>query len=170
MLGKNSKVIVGGSNNDSDLRLRLKSAKTRSDNDITHKIQVIEGYPAFIATGSSVPVEDQTTFITGGTLHRQTTTRYHDVNSGFYVVPRLNSDQDRVTVEIRPRMDRPGTQQGSYETQQADSVISGRLGEWLTLGGVSQRTTDQQDGLLREAQTASRDERTIELRVELIAD
>jgi type II secretory pathway component GspD/PulD (secretin) len=166
MIGKQAKVIVGNPH-DSGLRLRIKEARTRSHLDATHTLQVLEGHPAFIATGQSVPIAEQTTIINNDTVHQQLTTRYKDVTSGFYVVPRINGSI--VTLEVSPHLTRPGNQQGRYEIQQAHTVVSGRLGEWITIGGVSRAAARNGDDILKHAQTASSDDRSIELLVEELA-
>jgi len=165
MIGKQAKVIVGQPRNDG-IRLRMKEARTRSQLDATHTLQVLEGYPAFIATGEAVPVPEQTTVINNNTLHQQITTRYKNVSSGFYVVPRINGA--RVTLEISPQMNRPGDIQGRYDIQQAHTIVSGRLGEWISIGGVSQSSVEKGHDLLKNSRTTNRDDRTMELLVEEI--
>ncbi|MCW8943764.1 MAG: hypothetical protein OQL27_03260 [Sedimenticola sp.] len=164
MIGKHAKVGVGNPTNNSSIQYRIRDARTSSDLDATHRIQVLEGYPAFITTGQSVPVPEQTTIVNNNTVHQQITTRYKNVTSGFYVVPRLNGD--RVTLEISPRLNRPGSQQGRYDIQQADTMVAGRLGEWIRIGGVNQQQRLDTNGLLRESRTSNRDNRTIELLVQ----
>ncbi len=163
MIGKHAKVIVGQPQDDG-VRLRMKQAKTRSDMDVTHTLQVLEGYPAFIATGQAVAIPEQTTLIHNNTLYQQRTTRYRNVTSGFYVIPRLQGS--RVTLEITPQMDRPGNSPGHYEIQQAHTTISGNLGEWIAIGSVNHETHEQERDLLKSTRTTSSDDRTMELLVE----
>lgn len=166
MVGKHAKVIVGDQNRDNSLRYRIRDARTKSDLDATHRIQALEGHPAFIATGQSIPIREQTTIINNSTVHQQMTTRYKNVTSGFYVVPRLNGQQ--ITLEISPHMNRPGNLNNNYDIQQAHTMVSGRLGEWITIGGVNQQLNRESSGILREAQTGNRSDQAIELRVDEI--
>lgn len=170
MLGKHAKVVVGNPRGGGN-RLRIQEARTESDLDATHTLRVLEGRPAFIATGESVPITEQTTIINDDTVHQQLTTRYQDVTSGFYVVPRINGSM--VTLEIGPHMARPGSPQtghkSSYQIQQAHSVVSGRLGEWITLGGVTRSAVGEDRTILKQARTTSGDDRLIELLVEEIS-
>jgi hypothetical protein len=69
----------------------------------------------------------------------------YDASSGFYVVPRVNGDY--VTLDIQQRNDRPGMQGGVINTQSADTVVRGRLGEWIDLGGVNTAGNSRQRGL-----------------------
>lgn len=91
-------------------------SSNRSQGGPVHRLRVNEGARGYIATGSG----------------------YGGSSSGFYVKPRLGGD--KVTFEISPfgRKSDP-YQHGSAQILQADSVISGRLGEWLPLGSVSQQ-------------------------------
>ncbi|OGT88506.1 MAG: hypothetical protein A2514_02480 [Gammaproteobacteria bacterium RIFOXYD12_FULL_61_37] len=106
---------------------------TSSDGD--QRIQTLEGRPAFIHSGSSIAVPERTTTLRGGAVITQRTTGYRDALQGFYVVPRVVSDQ--VTLEIHQQYDQPGGRRGTIQTQRADSVVSGRLGQWIGLGGIS---------------------------------
>lgn len=163
MIGK-GKVIVGQQGDREGLRYRLRESTTRSDRDITHRLRVNEGYPAFIATGQAIPLAEQTTIIDGRTVYQQRSTRYRQLSSGFYVTPRLNGDQ--VTLEISPGMERLAGEQGVYTTQEAHTRVSGPLGEWITIGGVSQLAGNSRNGVLNEARTSHADDRLIQVQVE----
>ncbi|MCW8906463.1 MAG: hypothetical protein OQL28_04375 [Sedimenticola sp.] len=163
MIG-NGKVIVGRQGTHPGVRYRLKESSTRSDRDITHRLRVTEGYPAFITTGQAIPVPEQTTVIDGRTVYQQRTTRYRQVSSGFYVTPRLNGD--RVMLDIGPRLERPSGEQDVFTNQQAHTRLSGPLGEWITIGGVSQQAGSSQDGVLNHARTANGDDRLIQVLVQ----
>lgn len=163
MVGKHAKVIVGQPQ-ENGVRLRMKEVRTKSHLDATHTLDVLEGYPAFIATGQAVPVAEQTTVINNNTVHQQHTTRYMNVSSGFYVVARVNGPM--VTLELSPRMNRPGIRQDHYDIQQAHTRVSGRIGEWINIGGVSGSTQGTGDGILKYSRTTNDDDRAIELLVE----
>lgn len=82
------------------------------------------------------------------------------------IIPRLNGEQ--VTIEISPQMNRPGSRQGIYEIQHAQTMVSGKLGEWIAIGGFNQQVRQTNHGLLREAQTNNCDNHSMELLVEEI--
>jgi type II secretory pathway component GspD/PulD (secretin) len=75
---------------------------------VDQRVQVLEGGRAFIFTGQS--------------------SDYRETASGFEAVPRLAGD--RVTIELAQRRETPARQQGLSTT------VSGRLGEWLEVGGA----------------------------------
>ncbi len=143
-------------------------AKITSTRDIENSadvqnIQVLEGNAAFIRAGQSVPVQSRT--VVRG-RHGTTVvedTQYQDVTSGFYVLPRVSGTQ--VTLEINPQRNTLGNQ-GAVNVQQASTVVSGRLGEWIELGGVGQQSESSGSGTVYSTQDVSSDKRSIFVKVE----
>jgi hypothetical protein len=106
----------------------------------------------------------QTNRTPGGTQITQSTD-FVNADTGFYATPRVNGD--RVTIEIstaRDRVRNRGT--GAVNIQRASAVVSGRLGEWITVGGSSESAERTRSELLLQRRNSLRDERTIMLKVE----
>lgn len=122
---------------------RVLSTRSSSEDKSTFSVQATEGYPAFIQTGHSVPVANQQTVITpGGGVVVQDGIQYRDVTSGFYVLPRLSGDI--VTLMVAPQLNRINSAQGGvFDIQSVETTASGRLGEWIQLGGISQQYDDK---------------------------
>ncbi len=122
---------------------RALSTRSSIEDKNTFSVQVTEGYPAFIHTGHSVPVANQQTIITpGGGVILQDGIQYRDVTSGFYVLPRLSGDI--VTLMIAPQLNRVNSAHGGvFDIQNVETTASGRLGEWIYLGGVEQQFDDK---------------------------
>ena len=60
------------------------------------------------------------------------------VHSGFEVLPRVSGDT--VTLEIRPfRAKRSPSGGGVIEQQELSTTVSGKLGEWMSIGGVEEQ-------------------------------
>ncbi len=81
---------------------------------------------------------------------------WQEAQSGFYVTPRLHGDG--VEVEVSSQRQRFAHDNGGrLATSGVDTVVSGRLGEWLPLGGTAETTAGAQGELLahtrREAHT-----------------
>jgi hypothetical protein len=73
--------------------------------------------------------------------------QYRDVHSGFYVTPRLSGD--RVTLEISPTQQHVDpAHHDTVATQSITTTVSGRLGEWIQLGGASTGRDGQSTGLV----------------------
>jgi hypothetical protein len=92
-------------------------------------------------------------------------TDFTSADTGFYVRPRVNGDL--VTLEIstaRDRLRNPNT--GAANIQRVSTVVSGRLGEWIELGGSSQTVERSQNQTLARSRDARSEERRVLLRVE----
>lgn len=128
-------------------------------------VRTLEGSQAFIQVGRSLPVPMRQVIIGPGGAIINETTAYQDIGQGFYAVPRLNGD--RVTLEISQHADTQGYQgRGSVNTQRLSTTVSGRLGEWMELGGTGKQSDRQQSGTLSLSTSDIRDQRSIWLKVE----
>lgn len=158
-----ARVEIGNEQN----RVGAKITSTRDieDSRDTQRIQVLEGNVAYIRAGQSVPVQGRTVYRNAAGVTVVEDTSYRDVTSGFAVVPRVNGDQ--VTLEINPQQNTLGPR-GTVNVQQAATVLSGRLGEWIELGGIGQQATRSGGGTVYSTQSSGSDTRSIFVRVEEI--
>jgi hypothetical protein len=102
-----------------------------------HRLQALEGRPAYISTGQSIPIPERTVWATPHGAVAQESVYYRDVASGFYVVPRLSGDL--VHLDIHPRLEGLDPHNpGVIDTRSLATTVSGRLGEWIALGGLDQ--------------------------------
>jgi len=139
------RVIIGNPPRGRGAEIRLSQGSTIGSSNNQQRIQTLEGHPAFIHTGRSIAVPEQTTIVRGGTVITQRTTRFRDALQGFHVVPRVIGD--RVTLEIHQQHDQPGMRRGTIELQHATATVSGRLGQWIDLGGIEGQVSREQRGL-----------------------
>jgi hypothetical protein len=122
---------------------------SRNDIRSLSSIRTLEGYEAYVTIGESRPFTSTT--VSGG-YHGPVvseSTGYRDVRTGFYAVPRVSGD--RVTLEISPVQQRyagPG-RGATVATQSVATVVSGRLGEWIEIGGSSETSSGASTGLIR---------------------
>ena len=165
-LGKHSSITTGQRVTPGTARVMVRSSSTNSQLDSTQHIQTLEGKPAFIATGASVPINEQTTIIAGGAIQQQNSVSYRDVTTGFYVVPYINGDQ--VTLSISPHMQRQGSIHGTYDITSANTSVRGSLGEWISIGGIAESVDRSSSGIVRNAQTSGHNQHSIQLLVEEI--
>jgi hypothetical protein len=82
------------------------------------------------------------------------------------VVPRLSGEY--VTLEIHQRDDRPGMRRGVIDTQRSNTVVRGRLGEWISLGGVDTHTQGHEGGPGRSQTTQRSVDQQIDVRVDCL--
>lgn len=175
-IGNRARVTVPGSADDRSLaaearrgddsvRARVLSTQSLEADKNTQQLQALEGSRAFIRIGQSIPVPSRTVVRTPQGVQVIDSVQYQDATTAFYVVPRLSGD--RVTLEVSPHRDTPGAS-GSFNIQQIHTTVSGRLGEWMDLGGLGQDRTEQQSGIgSRSAATVS-EQRKVLIKVEEI--
>ena len=149
--------ISAGDADGNTIRWRgISTQSNRADNN-DFRVQTVEGEPAYIQTGQSVPVPNQNAYVTRGGVVVQDSVEYHDVTSGFYVIPRLNGNN--VTLQVAPNLSRSHPQQGgTFEVQNIETTVHGRLGEWISVGGLNQ--TSNQDNSTWSANNRRRGDET----------
>jgi hypothetical protein len=76
------------------------------------------------------------------------TTEYRDANTGFYATPRVSGDV--VTLDLSPKQQRFSgpPSDGRVATAGITTQVSGRLGEWIRVGGSSTSNRSDTTGLL----------------------
>jgi hypothetical protein len=88
----------------------------------------------------------------------------YDLGTGFIAVPQLNGE--RVTIAISPRDDTLGRQSGTINSQQLVTTVSGRLGEWLELGGSAGEQSGSKGGIASYGERSASRTRRLLLKVE----
>ncbi|NNE36960.1 MAG: hypothetical protein HKN08_01545, partial [Gammaproteobacteria bacterium] len=149
------------------LTYRLNNRATNTNSNNSYTVQTLDGQPAFIQSGLSVPVQNQQAFINQNGVIVQNTVEYVDATSGFYVLPRVNGDT--VNVMVTPNETRVrGSITPTFVVQNAQTTVSGRLGEWIEIAGLNTASGDNNQGMLSGNQSKQTDSRTILIKVEEI--
>jgi type II secretory pathway component GspD/PulD (secretin) len=138
-----------------DDRVRARASQSRSAGTERNvqTLQVVEGGEAVIHVGQSVPTQGSQS------------TGYRDVGTGFRVRPRVNGDQ--VILEISAQRDSvsdPNAQ--TFNVQRVDTVVSGRLGQWMELGGIGQSSTQHDSGTVHRRSSTGAEDRRVFLKVD----
>ena len=145
-------------------QVRIIRRSTNSRNGGIQQIQASEGYPALIQVGQSVPLTTQGS--DGyGQIYQQT--QYRDVLRGFYATATVHGD--RVQISISSSRDRLAQgRSGVVEVQNADTRVSGRVGEWITVGGIDESASSDQRGTLRRYSTQGSQNLSMRLKVDVL--
>ncbi len=118
-------------------RVHVYATNKRTKEAMSQQLRVIEGQWAFISAGKSLPVTGQTTIHSHHGTSMQQSIEYQEVQSGFEVSPTLRGDS--VTLQVRPFRARHSPRGGGIiEQQEIITTVSGRLGEWITIGGMDE--------------------------------
>ncbi|BCB26871.1 hypothetical protein SKTS_17570 [Sulfurimicrobium lacus] len=140
------------------------SSTSRSGNQ---HIQVVEGGSGYIAMGRSVPVPMRQVVLGPGGAIVSEGVVYRDIGSGFHAVPRVAGDT--VTLEISPQFDaQERGAPGAATIQRLSTTVSGRLGEWIELGGSVQEEDSRERGYTSYGAGSQRDNRRVWLKVDEI--
>jgi type II secretory pathway component GspD/PulD (secretin) len=129
-------------------------------------VLTLEGTETFIAVGQSAPVS--TTQVTTGWAGPGVvqTTEYRDANTGFYATPRVSGDL--VTLDLSPTQQRftgPPTDR-RIATAGVTTQVSGRLGEWIRVGGSTATGQGSSSGLLTRGTLSEESSYSVWVRVE----
>lgn len=161
--GEASGQVVLGSTRRSNVEARVWDTKSVRGESAAQMVQTVDGGQAFIQVGRSLPIPMRQVVIGPGGAVVNETVVYQDVGRGFYAVPHLNGE--RVTIEISQQAASQGGY-GSINSQHLATTVSGRLGEWIELGGSGRQASGKQSGALSLSTSDARDNRSIWLMVE----
>ncbi|WP_321346863.1 secretin N-terminal domain-containing protein [Halopseudomonas oceani] len=154
-------IIVGQPRHDGNTA-RIINRRTTGANDGVRQITANEGYPVLIQGGQSVPITTTTTNIYGQVVQQ---TQYQDVTEGFYATVRLNGDL--ATITISANNNRLNSEHRNViDVQQADTVVTARLGEWVSIGGINNTSRDNSGDVGRSISTQRNDTTSLRLKVD----
>lgn len=158
-----TKIEVRGG--DSRVNAQVYDSRSTRDLQASQSVQVVDGGRAFIQIGQSLPMPLRQVVLSPTGWVATDSVVYRDIGQGFYAVPKLVGE--RVTLEISPQFDSPGDQgYGSVNTQRLSTTVSGRLGEWIELGGSGQQASGNDSRNLGSGSSEMRDNRSVWLRVD----
>lgn len=145
-------------------RIKLHESVEHSARNATQTINTLEGRQTFIQVGKLIPYPERSIDEFGS--HRESI-RYKNATTGFYVVARLHGEN--VTLNISTHnvgVNRHGQQ--SFDVQQAQTTLSGKVGEWLTVGGVQQKHVADKNSITYSSRRHDQLNSDFQVRVELI--
>ena len=131
------------SNRGSSANLRIEDSRSSRSEQVDQRIQVLEGGQAYISTGEA--------------------RIYGQAGTGISVMPRVSGNS--VTLDIAAQQD-AFTRGGAIQGERAVSTVSGRLGEWIELGGASGASSRAHSGILSSRERSMAGNRGIWVKVE----
>ena len=139
--GRRGSIVEGRDSDGNVIRYRSLENRSRIEDRNVFRITTLEGNPAFINTGQSIPIPTSNAIMTGGGVIIQDGVEYRDVTSGFYVLPRLQGDN--VSLLVFPNLSRINpAQRDSFDIQNIETTVTGKLGQWIPVGGTAQTVSD----------------------------
>lgn len=153
-----------GQGGNTRIRGRAYESVSTGSQNTSQRIQVMEGGSGYLMVGRSLPVPFRQVVMGPNGAVVSENLVYRDIGSGLVVTPRVAGD--RVTLEISPQFDRERGRLGGADIQRLSTTVSGKLGEWIELGGSSQEESGRERGYTSYAKTRGRDNRSVWLKVE----
>jgi type II secretory pathway component GspD/PulD (secretin) len=158
-------LTAGVSSEGAGARARVLGTRTRDEAALLQQVQTLEGRAALIRTGESVPVGERYVVVGPAGAGVADTVRYLDVTSGFWVLPRVSGD--RVTLEVSPHSARLAERgAGVVDVQSAETVVSGRLGDWIVVASTAHTDSGASTGIAHSTRRRGELGRLILVRVE----
>ncbi len=153
------------SNRGSSAEVRIQDSRSSLDERVDQRIQVLEGGRAMISGGESRPIRQRQVIQTPSGPVIQETTVIQGAATGFEVVPRISGRT--VTLEIAPQREQfVQGRSGAIQSERVATTVSGRLGEWIDLGGASIATSRSDTGILSSRDRNTTASRAIWVKVE----
>ena len=163
--GKDRGLTAGTGHGDDSLRTRALDVRSPEKESNIQQLQVLEGNKAIINIGLSMPLPERYVVRNVEGVHAVETVEYRDVTTGFYVLPRVSGDV--VTLEISPHHDTLSKRYpGTVNVQHMTTTVSGRLGEWMEIGGLVQQLSGRRSGILNRTRGTSIDMRRVLIKVD----
>ena len=151
-------------NNLPDTNSSTRVYSTASRDGGVQQIQATEGVPALIQTGQSIP-QTSTQTDAYGRLSAQTT--YRTVTRGFYITASVTGET--IHLAISTNRDRMSQEQPDVvNVQSTDTQVSGPLGQWITVAGISGQNQAGQQGQTLTYSTQNRDDMTLRVKVDAL--
>lgn len=146
------------------IRGRAYDTVSSGSQNTSQRIQVMEGGSGYLMVGRSLAVPFRQVAVGPHGAVVSESLVYRDIGSGMHVTPRVAGD--RVTLEISPQFEQERGRMGGADVQRLSTTVSGRIGEWIELGGSSQEESGRERGYTSYANTRGRDSRSVWLKVE----
>lgn len=148
-----------------DGQARVWGTQALRQENASQVVRALEGSPAQIQIGQSLPVPMRQVILGPSGAVVSDTTVYRDIAQGFQVLPTVSGNL--VTLELFQQAESAGPYgAGSVNGQRLSTTVSGRLGEWIRVGGSGQSAEAGQFGTAGLSSREMRDQQSLWLRVD----
>ena len=169
-LGARGAVVIRNGDVDGAVAISGADRSAQRSGGEVQRVRAIAGEPAFIQTGLEVnQPQYQSHYGPGGTTVRRTISR-QDYSSGLYATVQMQAG-DRVRIELDSRDSHPrigGYGRTTARVQNVSTVVTGRLGEWIPIGGMSRSYSGSSRGLASTGSSGGSSNDPVYLKVERV--
>lgn len=162
---KSGNVVItngqGVRRNESRTTVRVEDRNISGTDNGNQSVRVTEGMPAYIGTGMTAPVQSYSVGPDGRRYYQQD---YINAIAGFYATTWINDGVVRVSID----QSNDKLQGQTIATQQLQSEVSGRLGEWIPIGELNNAASQHSSGIGSVAQTSQARATRLYIKVEAL--
>lgn len=151
----------GNAPDGAQINIENRQSNTQSNNN--QFINVLDGQPAFIRVGQSVPFTQEWVTFTRRYARAERTTEFVDITTGFSVRPRSIGNQ--VELEITPRIAQLN-QQGFIDFEELSTTVRVNKGEWFDLGGTMQQKDEVSRAILSKQSLSQTQNSSLSIKVD----
>lgn len=142
---------------------KLYTTEKKNRPGTTQHVNVTEGKWANISSGESIPV-GQRTRNPDGTITESIT--YKSIDNSIQILPRINGKN--VTLFIRPQISTRTGAAGRSHSQSAETTLTGKLNQWIPIGGTFSIDVNQPGSRLYSTQGRENSEKQMFVKVEIL--
>ena len=165
-IGDDTRVIVGDRPPRKEgTRVRINKNERARENDTQQKVRVVEGGKAFISAGELRPYQSRTILRDRYGVSPRLT---GNGNVTLHVQPYFRSANDESNGgNNRYRGSYYGSNYESIDVQEADTVITAKLGQWVQIGGADEAAKSKDKGILSTSRSATDRQSSIYIKVDV---
>jgi hypothetical protein len=147
--------------NESPTTVRIQDHSHSGTDNGNQSVRVTEGMPAYIGAGMTAPVQNYSVGPDGRRYYQQD---YVNATTGFYATTWVDDGVVRVSIDQSNNK----LQGQAVATQQLQSEVSGRLGEWIPMGALTSAASQQGSGIGSISQSSQTNATMFYIRVEAL--
>ena len=154
-LGKQTQINING---------EVRQGEHSGSQQTTQQVQTVEGSPAQIYLGQSLPIAMHQVWLDHGQPTISDSVHYVDIGTGFSAQPRISGENVFLTISpLQQQMNGGNIEQSSLNT-----TVSGRLGQWLSIGSSTIASSQQHRGLSGSSSQQGTQQQQVWLKVDLL--
>jgi len=139
-------VEISNENTSAGVAVKSWSTNKARNKDQQHQAQGLAGHPIVISMGQDIPQKEQDILVfPRRAIAVQSSTHYISLNNGFQAVARILPNH-QVIVDIHPRFSQLSKRNGTIETSNIVTTISGSVGTWIELGSINNENNIEKQG------------------------
>jgi len=140
---------------------RIYESKSKNNKNDVQTMSVTEGYWGTISMGQAIPYARRYRNPDGTVTE---SVQYKKVMTGFRVKPQTNGDN--VTITIQQQNQSRANNGIAIDSNQIETVVTGKLGQWLFIGGTDHKKNLSESGINYSTRIRSTDVNQVWIKVE----